>query len=91
MSTKRVLYVLLIAAVAGVSGLSGAVAGGAAVYQAVQSRNSLPASIQQVLPASNTNPNQTFTINTTNIDTTITQAVQKVGPAAAKVMGTIPS
>lgn len=90
MSTKRILYVVLIAVVAGVSALSGAAAGGVAVYKAVQSRNSLPAPIQRVLPASNTNPNQTFTLNTTNIDTTITQAVQKVGPAVVTVVGTIP-
>ncbi len=90
MSMKRVLYVLLVTAVAGISGLSGAVAGGAAVFKAVQSRNSLPAPIQQVIPANNTNPNQTFTLNTTDIQTTITQSVAKVGPAVVTVVGTIP-
>ncbi len=90
MSTKRILYVFLIAVVAGVSALSGAVAGGAAVFRAVQSRTSLPAPIRQILPASNTNPNQTFTLNTTDIQTTITQSVQKVGPAVVTVVGTIP-
>jgi 2-alkenal reductase len=87
---KRVLYVLLIAVVAGISALSGAVAGGAAVFKAVQSRSSLPAPIQQVLPANNTNPKQTFTLNTTDIQTTITQSVAKVGPAVVTVVGTIP-
>ncbi len=90
MSTKRILYVILIAAVAGASALSGAVAGGVAVFRAVQSRSSLPAPIQQVLPATNINPKQTFTLNTTDIQTTITQAVQKVGPAVVTVVGTIP-
>jgi len=90
MSMKRVLYVLLIAVVAGISALSGAVAGGAAVFKAVQSRSSLPAPIQQVLPANNTNPKQTFTLNTTDIQTTITQSVAKVGPAVVTVVGTIP-
>jgi serine protease Do len=80
----------LIAVVAGVSGLAGAWAGGAAVYRAVQIRNSLPAAIQQVLPASNTGPAQTLTINTTDIQTTITQAVSRVGPAVVTVVGTIP-
>ncbi len=90
MSIKRILYVLLIAVVAGISGLSGVVAGGALVYRAIQSRTSLPAPVQDVLPANNTNPGQTLTINTTNIQTDITQAVQKVGPAVVTVVGTIP-
>ena len=89
MTMKRVLYVILIAGVAGISALSGVVAGGAVVYKAVQSRTSLPAPVQEILPASNTNPGQTLTINTTNIQTDITQAVQKVGPAVVTVVGSI--
>lgn len=90
MSLKRALYVLFVAVVAGIAGLSGAVIGGAAVYRAVQFRSSLPPAIQQVIPATNTNPTQSFTLNTTDIQTTITQAVQKVGPAVVTVVGTIP-
>jgi serine protease Do len=90
MSWKRILYLVLIAVVAGVAALSGAVAGGAVVYRIIQARASLPTALQVALPASNTNPGQTLTFNTTNIDTTITQAVQKVGPAVVTVVGTIP-
>jgi 2-alkenal reductase len=90
MSVKRVLYVLFILVVAGVSSLAGAAAGGFAVYRAVQNRNDLPAPIQQVIPASHTNPNQTLTLDTTNIETSITKAVQKVGPAVVTVVGKIP-
>jgi serine protease Do len=90
MSWKRILYLFLIAVVAGVAALSGAVAGGAVVYRVIQARASLPTQVQQVLPASNTNPSETLTINTTDIQTTITQAVQKVGPAVVTVVGTIP-
>src|ERR1700690_1785989 len=90
MSWKRILYVLLVAVVAGVAALSGAVAGGTVVYQAVQARANLPPPIQEVLPASNTKPVQTLILNTTQIETTITQAVQKVGPAVVTVVGTIP-
>ena len=90
MSAKRILYLLLIALVAGGSGLAGVVVGGAAVYRAVQSRSSLPSAIQQVLPASNTNPGQSFTLNTTDIQTNVEQAVQRVGPAVVTVVGTIP-
>ncbi len=90
MSIKRVLYVLLIAAVAAISGLSGVAAGGVLMFRAFQSRASLPGPIQQVLPASNTSPSHTFTLNTTDIQTTVTQSVQKVGPAVVTVVGTIP-
>ncbi len=90
MSVKRLLYVLLIAIVGGISALGGAVIGGTAVYRAVQSKAILPAAVQQVLPASNTNPAQSFTLDTTNIQTTVTQAVQRVGPAVVTVVGTVP-
>ena len=90
MSAKRILYLLLIALVAGGSGLAGVVVGGAAVYRAVLSKSSLPSAIQQVLPASNTNPGQSFTLNTTDIQTNVEQAVQRVGPAVVTVVGTIP-
>jgi 2-alkenal reductase len=89
-SAKRIFYVLLVVVVAAAAGMAGAVAGGAAVFQAVQSRSSLPVAIQQVLPARNTNPGQTFTLNTTHIQTSVTQAVEKVGPAVVTVVGTIP-
>jgi 2-alkenal reductase len=90
MNMKRVLYILFILVVAVTASLAGAAAGGVAVYQAVQNRNSLPTSLQQAIPAENTNPNQTFTLNTTNIETSITQSVQNVGPAVVTVVGTVP-
>lgn len=87
---KRVLYVLFVLVVAVAASLAGAAAGGVAVYQAVQNRSSLPAPLQDVVPANNTNPNQTFTLDTTDIETSITQSVQKVGPAVVTVVGTVP-
>jgi 2-alkenal reductase len=90
MSWKRIFYAIFVVLVAGTSAVAGAFAGGVAVYRAVQNRQSLPASIQQVIPASNTNPTQTFTLDTTNIETSITGAVKKVGPAVVTVVGTIP-
>jgi 2-alkenal reductase len=85
---KRVLYVLFVVLVAGVAALAGAFAGGAAVYRAVQGREKLPGPIQEVIPAAS--PGQTFTLGTTDIETSITQSVQKVGPAVVTVVGTIP-
>ncbi len=91
MSIKRILYIALIAVVAGFSALAGAMAGGAVVYRAFEARSSLPSAIQQALPTSNTaGPAQTLTLNTTDVQDTIVQSVQKIGPAVVTVVGTIP-
>jgi len=90
MSWKKTLYILLVMAVAGVSALTGAAAGGAVVYKTIQRGNSLPAPIQDILPTNNTNPQQTLTLNTTDIETSVTQSVQRVGPAVVTVVGTVP-
>jgi 2-alkenal reductase len=85
---------------AGVAALSGAAAGGAAVYQVMNRvetarlTSAAPAAVP--LPASNKSQTQTqsqgttLVVNTTQIDTTITQAVQKVGPSVVTVVGTLP-
>ena len=90
MSLRRVIYAVFVVMVAGISALTGAVVGGTAVYRAVQNRSSFPKTLQKAIPASNTNPNQTFNLNTTDIETSITQSVKKVGPAVVTVVGTIP-
>ena len=88
---KKTLYILLVMAVAGASSLVGAAAGGIVVYRAVQQQPiDLPAPIQEILPTNNTKPRQTLTLNTTDIETAITQSVQKVSPAVVTVVGTIP-
>ncbi len=87
---KQVMYVLFVVVVAGVATLAGAFAGGAAVYRAVQERESLPEAVQQVLPESNPAPTQVLTLRTTDVETSITQSVQKVGPTVVTVVGTIP-
>jgi serine protease Do len=91
MSIKRILYVLFVVFVAGFSALSGAVAGGTAVYQAARQGHfgiqTAPA--QAALPASNASSGQTFILNATDIQTTITQAAHKVGPAVVTVVGTV--
>lgn len=90
MTLKKFLYVLLVLAVAGGSGLAGAAAGGFAVYRAVQGRSSLPSPIQEVLPVSSADPSQTLVLNNTDIETAVTQSVQRVGPAVVTVVGTVP-
>jgi 2-alkenal reductase len=91
MSLRRILYVLFILVIAGASALVGAAAGGFAVYRAVQGQsNNLPAPIQDILPANNTNPGQTLTLNNTDVETAVTKSVQKVSPTVVTVVGTIP-
>lgn len=90
MTLKRFLYILLVLLFGGAAAFAGALAGGVTVYRAVQQRSNLPTSVQQFLPANNTNPNQTLVLNNTDIETAITQSVQRVGPAVVTVVGTIP-
>jgi serine protease Do len=91
MTLKKTLYILLVMVVAGLSALTGALAGGAVVYRTLQQGSAnLPGPVQDVLPSNNTDPSQTLTLNTTDVETSITQSVQKVGPAVVTVVGTIP-
>ncbi len=89
MSVRRIIYAVFIVFVAAASGLAGVAAGSFAVYRAVEARNNLPVAVQQVLPASNINPTQTFTLNNTDIQTSVTKAVKQVGPAVVTVVGTV--
>src|SRR5687768_199444 len=89
MTLKKTLYILLVIAVAGFSALTGALAGGAVVYRTLQrGSGNLLRLVQEILPANNSN--QTLTLSTTDVETSITQSVQKVGPAVVTVVGTIP-
>jgi serine protease Do len=95
MTRNRILYMLLVVLLAGVAALSGAAVGGVVVYRTVSQAKtvslSVPAPVSQAVQASNTSPQESLVINTTDIQTTITQAVKKVGPAVVTVVGTIPS
>ena len=91
MSSRRLIYLFLILVVAGASVLTGALVGGAVVYRALQSDSAnLPAPVQEILPSNTADPGQTLTLNTTDIETSITQSVEKVGPAVVTVVGIIP-
>ncbi|MEP7133497.1 MAG: trypsin-like peptidase domain-containing protein [Chloroflexota bacterium] len=90
MNLKRLIYLLLVLLFGGMSAFAGALAGGVTVYRAVQQRANLPAPIQQILPVNNTNPNQTLILNNTDVETAVTQSVQKIGPAVVTVVGTVP-
>ncbi|MBI5352108.1 MAG: trypsin-like peptidase domain-containing protein [Chloroflexi bacterium] len=91
MLLKRIIYLLLVMVIAGVSALTGAVAGGAVVYTTVSKKQAANPSI--LIPASNPNnntPAQTLVLNSTDVETAVTKAVQKVGPAVVTIVGTIP-
>src|ERR1035437_6459541 len=98
MTKNHILYLSLVILLAGVAALSGAAAGGAVVYQVMNrvetARLTAAAPVTEPLPVSSKSQPQTqsqgttLVINTTQIDTTITQAVQKVGPSVVTVIGT---
>jgi serine protease Do len=95
MTKNRILYLLLVIFLAGVAALSGAAVGGVAVYQVMSQKK--PAAVVSASPvvesqpASSKNQEQgtTLVIDTTQIETTISQAVQKVGPSVVTVVGTV--
>jgi serine protease Do len=91
MTHKRILYLVLVVLLAGAAALSGAAVGGAVVYrvdsQARAAGQSSAPIVQTVSNANGSNP--VMIVNTTQIETTVTDAVQKVGPAVVTVSGTV--
>jgi serine protease Do len=86
-SGKRILYILFVILIAGVSSLAGALAGGLAVFSAARARSQAAPVLLSEPPGT---PSAIIQIQTTDIETTITQAVAKVGPTVVTVVGTIP-
>lgn len=105
MTWKKFIYLVLVLVIAGGSALLGATAGGLAVYQAARTGKlnavlpvqktvmvSLPASTSTSTSASaspSPAPTKEMIVDSTSIETTITQAVAKVGPAVVTVVGTV--
>jgi serine protease Do len=90
MSWKRIFYALFVVVVAGVSAMSGVVAGGVAVYQAVRNNQASISTVSQTTAIPASSQSSTLVVNTTDVETTVTKAVQKVGPVVVTVVGTIP-
>ena len=93
MSWKKLLLFILAIIVLGGSALFGAMAGGVIVYRLMSQEQSAAVatpspSTVEVVPA--TSNSQTLTVNTTDVETAITQAVQNVGPSVVTVVATIP-
>ncbi len=83
MTWKRVLYVLFVGFTAVVSAMAGAIGGAVAVARIA--KTALPDGV-----ATYSAPAARIQIANTEIETAITQAVEKVGPAVVTVVGTIP-
>jgi hypothetical protein len=88
MSKKRIFYLVLVVVLAGVSAFSGMLVGGVVTYRAIGSFQSSASTnpIVRVVPASKAGQTQTLVLNTRQIETTVTQSVQKVSPAVVTVV-----
>lgn len=80
------MYVLFVVIVAGLSALTGAVAGGVAVYSALKGRPQAAQVVQNL----DTPAPSVIQLSNTQVETTITQAVEKIGPAVVTVVGIMP-
>ncbi len=88
---KKIIYAFLVVSLAGFAALGGAVVGGVAVYQGI-AHQQIPLSIAEPAPTPSEAPAATAAnqIIITDIETPITEAVEKVGPAVVTVVGIVP-
>jgi len=88
MSKNKIVYMFLVVVIAGVSALTGAAAGGFAVYQVVGMKQNADQAISDPsvkLPQAS----QSLVLNSTDVETAVTQAVQTVSPAVVTVVASI--
>ena len=85
MNWKRILYVLFVGVVAVTSATAGAVVGGQVVLTVAK-----PSAVSSVAPTAYSDVPAQLKISNTQIETAITQTVEKVGPAVVTVVGTVP-
>jgi serine protease Do len=83
MSTRSVLYLIVIGIVAGASALIGTMAGGVFVFNYLHNLDPAPAVAAQPTPAQQVN----LDISTTTLQTTIIEAVETVAPTVVTVVG----
>ncbi len=93
MSWKKLFGFILAVFILGGTALFGAMAGGIVVYQLMSKDQPVVTAIptqaaEQVIPVAN--QTQTLEVNTIDVETAITKAVQTVGPSVVTVVGTIP-
>lgn len=94
MSWKNFFLAILLLMLVSASALIGAAAGGFAVYQYLEDRMENSASqvatlpVEQ-LPADTDQPVQSIQVSSSDVQTAVTSAVEKVGPAVVTVVGTV--
>jgi serine protease Do len=97
MSTRQIFYLFLVIFIAGCSALTGAVAGATLVFRwenrtaaspetAIVETSAAPTSA----PTTQAAPAGGLFVGATDVQTTITQVVQQIGPAVVTVVGTVP-
>ncbi len=92
MSLKRIAYIVLILIVAGTCAMVGAAGGALTVYRLEHQnlvnalQNTQPSTQGSQAPADSSSPPAVL-VNNTDVETTITQVVQQVGPAVVTVVG----
>lgn len=99
MNGKNFLYLILILVVGAGSALMGVVGGGYIVYKTMQNHaqanNTLAAeSLNGALPTAAANPvnaaTEKLVVSSTDVETAVTQAVDKIGPAVVTVITQLP-
>ncbi len=94
MTWKRLIAFILAVLILGGTALFGAMAGGVIVYrlmsqqQPVAALNTPTESAVGAIPVNNSS--STLVVNTTDVETAVTKAVQTVGPSVVTVVATIP-
>jgi serine protease Do len=83
-------YFILVVIVAAASATLGAFAGGLVVYRTILRVQPTPTTTIQPTTDVLAPVNQVLKVNTTDVETAITQVVEKIGPAVVTVYGVIP-
>lgn len=94
---KRILYILLTVLLAAAAGTAGAIAGGVTVFtymrQNIQAAQATPtaavSAVGQTQPSSQSTPQAVLKVDSVAVESAVTSAVEKVGPAVVTVVATI--
>lgn len=95
MSLKQILYILLAIVVIGVSAFAGAAGGAYAIYRLEHQKlatalQDIQAQVDELSSQAGVAGSEaTLLVENTDVQTTITQVVQQVGPAVVTVVGTV--
>jgi serine protease Do len=93
MTTRaKILYLFLVIVIAAGSAFTGAVAGGVVVFSVFRSHlasNATPAALPAVAASPASSAPQEMVVSNTDVETSITRAVETVTPAVVTVVGTV--